>query len=422
MVSAGGREGLEEGVDVGHDARVELVVAGEEVGAQGVATHGLATARGEVEVLALIGLEVGLDPGLAGLCLGILLVEVLTEPELEVEEAPEDHRVHVVGALDPALEGLEDGALVDIGTGREGLAEEDAVEVVLEAHEPFVLGRREADLVATPIDLLGEQTARGVAQDALVPAVLDDRLVGEAEDELHDLLVEEGHATLEAEAHRVLVLVAQQARQAVVEEVLDEALLEVMVLDVEGLAAVCRNETRVHHRGDGDVLLALELGLEPEPAETVENVEALAQLLRHRLVAALAELTQIDHVIGDVAGHHLVGALAVQQHGHVLGRLAHDLELRIGTRGDERLLLGADEVEQVDLELVRGGQDLVRGDVSLADVEDRVDVLLLVVDRVGEDGTEGVLLLADRLGRLVASVDELVDDDGDGRGVEPAGE
>ena len=58
-----------------------------------------------------------------------------------------------------------------------------------------------------------------------------------------------------------------------------------------------------------------------------------------------------------------------------------------------------------------------------ADLEHVVDVALLVVDRAGEDRREGVLPGADRAGRqLVALVEQLVDDDRDGAGVEAAGQ
>ena len=56
-------------------------------------------------------------------------------------------------------------------------------------------------------------------------------------------------------------------------------------------------------------------------------------------------------------------------------------------------------------------------------VEHVVDVALLVVDRAGEDRREGVLPGADRAGRqLVALVEQLVDDDRDGAGVEATGQ
>ena len=221
----------------------------------------------------------------------------------------------------------------------------------------------------------------------------------------------------------MLVLVAQQAGQRVVEEVLDEALLEVGALRDVALTGVRRHEVAAHQLGDGNGLLELDLGLELEAAQAVEHVEALGQLGRRGRHPLGAQLAQVDEVIGDVAGHHLVGALAVEQHGDVLRGLAHHLELRIRPRGDERLLLGADEVDQVGLELVGRRCDLVRVDVTRADVEHVVDVALLVVDRAGEHRREGVLAGADRPGRqLVALVEQLVDDHRDRARVEAAGQ
>ena len=417
----------EEAVDVGEHAGVEVVVAAEELGAHGVAAHVLPERGDEVEAAPGVRLDVGLDVrGLLGrrrLGIRVVVVEELAQPQLEVDQPPERHRVDVVGALDPALEGVDDRGLVDVGPVGEGLAEEDVVEVVLQAHEPLDLRGREPDLVAAAVDRLRQQAAGGVAQHPLVPAVLDDRLVGEAEDELQHLLVEERHAALEREAHRVLVLVAQQARQRVVEEVLDEALLEVRALRAVALAGVRGDEVAVQQLRRRDRLLERELGLELEAPEPVEDVEALRELGGGEGRALGPELAEVDEVVGDVAGHHLVGALPVEEHRDVLRRLAHHLELRVRAGGDERLLLGADEVEQVGLELVGGRQDLVRVDVAGADVEDVVDVALLVVDRPREDRGERVLAGADRAGRqLVALVEELVDDDRDGAGVEAAGE
>ena len=48
-------------VDVAEGLGVEVVLAGEELGAQRVAAHGRAVARREVELLAGVGLVVGLD-------------------------------------------------------------------------------------------------------------------------------------------------------------------------------------------------------------------------------------------------------------------------------------------------------------------------------------------------------------------------
>ena len=107
----------------------------------------------------------------------------------------------------------------------------------------------------------------------------------------------------------------------------------------------------------------------------------------------------------------------------MLRGLAHHLVLRVGPGGDDRLLLGADEVEQVGLELIGRRKDLVRLDVPGADVQDVVDVLLLVVDRPGEDRGEGVLPGADRAeGERVTLVQQLVDDDGDRTRIQATGQ
>ena len=54
-------------------------------------------------------------------------------------------------------------------------------------------------------------------------------VVRQAQDVVDELLVEVRHAALDAEGHGVAVLVAQQAGQAVGEQVLEQALLEVVL-------------------------------------------------------------------------------------------------------------------------------------------------------------------------------------------------
>ena len=76
--------------------------------------------------------------------------------------------------------------------------------------------------------------------------------------------------------------------------------------------------------------------------------------------AAAAQLAQVDEVVWSVAGQRLVAAVAVEHDGVVLRRLAQHAVLRVGAGRDERLLLGANEVAQVLLELRRRGLDAVR--------------------------------------------------------------
>ena len=84
--------------------------------------------------------------------------------------------------------------LVEVGPVGERLGEELAVDVVLQAHEPLALRGRRADLVAAVDDRVGQQPTHRVAQHPLAHAVLDEGVVAEAEDEAHEVPVDERHA------------------------------------------------------------------------------------------------------------------------------------------------------------------------------------------------------------------------------------
>ena len=221
----------EEALDVAERLGLEVVLAGVELGAQRVAADRRAVGRHEVELLAGVRLVVGLDVlDLTGV-LRLALVEELLEPELEVEHPPDRHRVDRVRALDPALEGVQHRGLVEVGPVGEGLGEELAVDVVLEAHEPLALRGRRADLVAAVDDGVGQQPTHRVAEDPLADAVLDEGVVAEAEDEADEVAVDERHPHGDAEAAGVLVGVAQPGRQRTGEDVVGEPGPQVGLLD-----------------------------------------------------------------------------------------------------------------------------------------------------------------------------------------------
>ena len=119
------------------------------------------------------------------------------------------------GVAVPVRARLERRRLVEAGEGRAARL------------DPAHLRRREPDLPAAQADLLRQRALERRAQDPAAPAVTHDRVLRQAQDVVDELLVEVRHPALDAERHGVAVLVAEQARQAVGEQVLEQALLEV---------------------------------------------------------------------------------------------------------------------------------------------------------------------------------------------------
>ena len=415
----------EEAVDVAEGLGLEVVLAGIELGAQRVTTHDRAVVEREVELLAGVGLVVGLDPHrlVVG---GVVLVEELLEPQLEVEHAPHRHRVDRVGALDPALEGVQHRTLVDVAAVGEGLGEEDAVDVVLQPHEPLALRRGRADLVAPTTHRLRHPTAHRVAQDALAPPLVDERLVGQREGEAHEVSVEEGQAHLQAEVAGVLVGVTQPRGEGAAEEVVEEAPAERAALHGIRLVGVLGSELRPEETAHRHVAAATDAVRHDRASAPGEHVERATELGgspgRPRGTARPAQLAQVHEVVRPEAAESLVAAVPVEQGGRgcVTRRgLAHDAELGVGTGRDERLLLEAHEVAQVVLEVGRSRLHAVGLDPVAEGPDDVVDVAHLVGTRVGEEDRPR-LLDALRRGRLGA--DETIDDRHDGSGVDAARE
>ena len=258
------------GDDVPLHDQVEVVAAGDEVGVQRQAGVHRAVRDGE-QVLLVVGRELGDEAlGLGGrggalrargrrqqrrharvarlgdgaavhradgdgraerrLHVGVLdhhaAVDELAQPQLDVGGAPEEHALlHL--ALAAGAERLHHGLAVPVGPRLERRRLVQARERRAARLDPAHLRRGEPDLPAAQADLLGQRALERGAQDPAAPAVTHDRVLRQAQDVVDELLVEVRHPALDAERHGVAVLVAQQARQAVGEQVLEQALLEV---------------------------------------------------------------------------------------------------------------------------------------------------------------------------------------------------
>lgn len=80
--------------------------------------------------------------------------------------------------------------------------------------EPARLGRLEADLVASSEDRRRHDIAHGLSKDNLRPALpIHEGIQRQREHELDQGWVEERHAALEGEVHRVPVLEAKERRE-----------------------------------------------------------------------------------------------------------------------------------------------------------------------------------------------------------------
>ena len=155
-------------------------------------------------------------------------LEVDAQPELDIDRPPEEERL--LAAPDAGNpEGGGDRLGVPVRAGLEGWRAHQRLDRRALLPEPAELRGREADLAAALADLLGQDPAHRLAQDAPRPATRDDRRRGQTEDPFHQLLVEEGQARLHGVGHRVAVLVAEQRGQREGGEVLKQPPLEVVL-------------------------------------------------------------------------------------------------------------------------------------------------------------------------------------------------
>ncbi len=116
----------------------------------------------------------------------------------------------------------------------------------------------------------------------------------------------------------------------------------------------------------------------------------------------------------------LVAALAVEQHGDLLARRAHDAPLRVRAGADDGFFLVPDEVAQLADELVRRRVGV--GGVGAGALDGGLYVLALV-DRVAiEHGAEGLELAAQGRGVGRTLFEELAHETDDRRRVEASGE
>ena len=155
-----------------------------------------------------------------------LVSHELAQPQLDVGGAPEEHALLDLAAAAGA-ERAHHGVAVPVRARLERRRLVEAGERRAARLDPAHLRRREPDLPAAQADLLGQRALERRAQDPAAPAVTDDGVLRQAQDVVDELLVQVRHPALDAERHGVAVLVAQQARQAVGEQVLEQALLEV---------------------------------------------------------------------------------------------------------------------------------------------------------------------------------------------------
>jgi hypothetical protein len=174
---------------------------------------------------------------------GRTVVEEDAHPHLGVEGAPEEHRLLDL-AVARAAERVGDRRAVPVLPGDERRRVEQPVQHGSLSAVPPELGRREADLLAAPVDDRGQGVLQPFPEHPPVPAVADDRVRGQREDVLHELLVEEREPCLEGVRHRGAVLVTEQRRERVRGEVLEQPQLEVV-----GDAVVDRAPARVHEGG-----------------------------------------------------------------------------------------------------------------------------------------------------------------------------
>ena len=344
-------------------------------------------------------------------------VDEFAQPQLDVGGAPEEHALLDLAAAAGA-ERAHHRVAVPVRPRLERRRLVEARERRAARLDPAHLRRREPDLPAAEADLLGQRALERRAQDPAAPAVPHDGVLRQAEDVVDELLVEVRHPALDAERHRVAVLVAEQAREAVGEQILEKALLELRLG-----APVPRV------RGPGEEVLSEEPArrqllaplLDAPLGQRHEHVARGRGLPAQQVVLALsAQLAQIDELVWHVAGDQLVPALAVEQHGDLLARGAHHAPLRVGAGADDGLFLVPDEVAQLADELVRRRVGV--GGVGARALDGDLDVLALVDGVAVEHGAEGLELAAQRgrVGRLL--LEQLAHEADDRRRVEAAGE
>jgi len=310
-------------------------------------------------------------------------VAELAQPEFDVDRPPEEPRVLDLAAA-AAAERLHDLLAAPERARLERGRLVEARERRSPRLDPAHLGRRKADLPAPPADLLGQRPLERLAQDPAAPPVADDGVGGQTQDVGDEFLVEVRDATLDRESHRVPVLVAQQAGQAVGEQVLEQAQLEVVPGPAVAGVARLGAEARREQVADAEALAALAQA----PLDERRQHVARRKRLPPELLAPPGppQLAQVDHLVGDVAGEQLVAALAVQQHGHLLPGEAHDAPLGVRPRADHGLFLVPHEVAQLIDELRR--RRVRVGRVGAGRLDRHLDVRALVDGVAVEHGRE----------------------------------
>ena len=148
-------------------------------------------------------------------------------PQFRVDSAPEEHRLlDLPHAGTP--EAVSDGrpapvlSLLECGRPHEALQHRTLPPV------PAEFRRGEADFLAPLFDLLGQHPVQGFANHGASPPVVDDRAGRKPQHVFDQFLVQERQPRLERVRHRRAVLVSEQRRQAVCDEVLQQAQLEVV--------------------------------------------------------------------------------------------------------------------------------------------------------------------------------------------------
>ena len=304
------------------------------------------------------------------------IAEVHAQPELDVDRAPEEHRI-VDLPVARAPECVGDGEPVPVGSRAERGGAVEALDDRAPRAQPPHLRGREPHLPPAGPDLLGERLAQALSEDRAAPAIADDRARRETEHPLDELLVEERDPRLDRVRHRVAVFVAQQRRQAVRGEVLQEPFLQIRLR-----ALVLRGLPR------RQVLVAEEASLverfpalgEPPLDQRLEHVARGPRFAGECSETPLAQqLLQVHVVVRHVSGEQLVAGLSVEKHLHLRRREPHDAPLRVRPRRDDRLLGVPHELLDLVEEDLRRGVDVVL--LRAGRFELGFDVLALV-DRV----------------------------------------
>ena len=129
--------------------------------------------------------------------------------------------------------------------------------------------------------------------------------------------------------------------------------------------------------------------------QRLQDVARLPRLARELPEAAvLQQLAEVDVLVRHVAAEQLVAPLAVQQHGHLRLRQAHDAPLRVRTGRHDRLVLVPDHLVELLDEALRGR--LRERGLGIDLGEHRVHVLALVDGVAVVDDREGLEPVAER--------------------------